>query len=105
MSRSIESWERLRPSQGQNGAPGRRLLSHDGESLQVGVYRKKHGQWAGATIYTEWVEETEALPRRWRFHMLDAHDRHYPVVSCDGFETTKNAFRESIEAMGLPTPY
>jgi hypothetical protein len=63
MARTIPGWERMKPSKGESGKPGWRLLSHDGEAQQIAVYRKNEGPWKDASVYGEWRKRD----RRWRF--------------------------------------
>lgn len=58
MAKTPPRWERLRPSQGKNGTPGRRLLSADDE-VQVQFYRQRHGAHAGWTMLWEWQKSRD----------------------------------------------
>jgi hypothetical protein len=97
MTRTIPGWERLKPSIGDSGKPGWRLLSHDRESQQTAVYRKNEGPWANASIYCEWIAYDDC----WRFHMLDKEGRVYGPVYHEHFEPTMNKLNDKIVNRGL----
>jgi hypothetical protein len=95
MPKTPTGWERLRPSRGKDGAPGRRLLSRD-QKVQVQMYRQLHGPHGGWRWLWEWIESRDS----WEFLVRDEHSN----VVAQGFGHTVPEAREAandiLEAKG-----
>jgi hypothetical protein len=98
MARSIPGWERLKPSIGDSGKPGWRMLSHDQVSQQLAIYRKNEGPWKGASAFCEWRQHDA----RWCVFMRDAHDRFYGPVYHEHFDPAVRAFNDHLVDRRLP---
>jgi hypothetical protein len=98
VARSIPGWERLKPSIGESGKPGWRLLSHDGQAEQIAVYFKKDGPWKGSLAFCEW----RLHDKRWCIYMRDVHDRLYGPAYHEHFEPALDAFNNDLAERGLP---
>lgn len=96
MASTPSGWERLRPSLGKTGKPGRRLLSNDNE-VQIQMYRQSHGPHAGWRWLWEWVEARDS----WEFLVRDARSN----VVAQGFGHTVPDAREAVNLVLVAKGY
>jgi hypothetical protein len=97
MARAIPRWERLKPSVGESGAPGWRLVSAD-DAQQVAVYRKNEGPWKDATIFCEF----RTRDWQWRFVMFDGQDRFVTQQYGEHYNEALDRLQQTLTDRNLP---
>ena len=100
MARIPKGWERLLPSRGKDGTPGRRLVSHD-DQVQVQIYRQKHGPHAGWRWLWEWNEDRE----EWEFLVRDSRSNIVAQVFGPTVADATEAANQTLDTKGYdPLP-